>query len=643
MSNVRRKISLGLVMLLVVMAISVAFADDYNGKEIFNLTATLGGKTLKNGETVEISPDSSRTINITTNPKYVDNTLVIGYAWDGGEWNDATGSATRSFTIPNFATGTQHHVDMEAYIEHNKDLPEGSADRYVGNSNFVTVYFNFVDKVATNVEVNVKDGNTTLAHKSTVEKEPGTTLTATGSTNVGTIDKFQYIWDGNKNDVKTINGSTGTITIPNGEAGKTKTLEITAHSTDGVWSPSKTYYIKLKSTKPIDDELIIEDWMKENKDIEALAVSLRNDSDEYEKSNKNMYALKEEVVYYVDYKNGGKDINNEVKLVLELPLDFDVVDAFGGTVDKEKKTITWTWPDGLEKGQSGTKVVKIKYVALSKSSKKSETIYPVAKIYVSNSKTPKDTSAVINLIFKDEDTEIADEHYPYMIGDLMEDKSITPTFRPDESISRAEGALVLARIFGINYTGTQVAGNEFSDLKDTYLSAQQAIVASSKMGLISGFPDGTYRPNDKMTKAQFMRIIASYVEVRAEEDDVKGLEIKEDDMAIKVYKNPTNVYMTGSTSTTNHWAIPYVTLLVRINMTPVTSSHKDLGLDEEITRAEVAQLVNFFLFRAPAEEGKVQFSDVSKNHKLYRDILEATMPAHSYTLTHEGTEVRVDD
>ncbi len=378
--------------------------------------------------------------------------------------------------------------------------------------------------------------------------------------------------------------------------------------------------------------------MKENKDIEALAVSLRNDSEQYNKANKNMYALGEEVIYYVDYKNGGRTISQPVDLVLELPLEFDVVDSFGGTVDKENKKITWNFKDGLEKEQSGTKVVKIKYTALSKSSKKSEVVYPVAKVYVSTSKTAKDTSAVINLIFKDEDTTISDEHYPYMIGDLG-----TNTFRPDEGISRAEGALVLARIFGINYSGTQILGTEFSDLSETYLEAQKAIVASSKMGLISGFPDGTYRPNEKMTKAQFMRIIASYVEVKAEEDEIKGLEIKDAESSIKVYKNPTNVYMTGSTSTTDHWAIPYVTLLARINMTPVSETHKNLGLDEESTRAEGAQLVNFYLLRAPAEEGKVQFSDVAKNHKLYSDILEATMPAHSYTLTHEGTEVAVDD
>ena len=162
------------------------------------------------------------------------------------------------------------------------------------------------------------------------------------------------------------------------------------------------------------------------------------------------------------------------------------------------------------------------------------------------------------------------------------------------------------------------------------------------MGLINGYTDGSYRPNNKMTKAEFMKIIASYVEVKAEEDNIKGLEVKDDTRLIKVYKNSTNVYMTGKTSVEDHWAINYVTLLARINMTPVSSSHKNLGLDEEITRAEVAQLINYFLLRAPQDGGKTQFSDVYKNHKLYGDILEATIPTHSFTLTHEGTEVVAD-
>ena len=440
------------------------------------------------------------------------------------------------------------------------------------------------------------------------------------------------------------------ITIPNFASGTTHLLSIQGVGAvdylvqDGITYEATSGWLDIKFTIPqeqtpqipTEDELIVEPWMKEDSSMEELAVSLRNDSNKYEKGNKNFYALNEEVVYYVDYKNGGKDITSEVKLVLELPLDFKVIDAYGGVVDASKKTITWTFKDGIEEDEAGTKVVKVAYTSLGRASKKYEIVYPVADIYQRNKVA--DSSAVINYIFKDEDTEITDEHYPYMYGDAG-----TTTFRPDDTITRAEGALVLTRIFGIDTSGTKIE-TLFPDLGETYVEAQKAIVAATKLGLVNGYPDGSYRPNEKMTRAEFMKIIASYIEANAEEDDIRGLEVKTD-TNIKIYKNPTNVYVTGSSTTNRHWASDWVTLLVRLNMTPVSSSNKNLGLDEKITRAEVAQLVNFYLLRAPADVSsstKTQFSDVSKKHKLFEDIVEATRAEHNYTITKEGYEIDVD-
>ena len=50
-------------------------------------------------------------------------------------------------------------------------------------------------------------------------------------------------------------------------------------------------------------------------------------------------------------------------------------------------------------------------------------------------------------------------------------------------------------------------------------------------------------------------------------------------------------------------------------MTSVSKSNKDLRLNDQITRAEVAQLVNFYSFRAPAKlsaSTRTNFTDVSK-------------------------------
>ena len=75
----------------------------------------------------------------------------------------------------------------------------------------------------------------------------------------------------------------------------------------------------------------------------------------------------------------------------------------------------------------------------------------------------------------------------------------------------------------------------------------------------------------------------------------------------------------------------------------MTSVRKERNqrLDDVITRAEVAQLCNFYQFRAPVRvtsSTKTSFSDVSRNHKLYGDIVEATRATHDVYVDEEGRE-----
>lgn len=380
-----------------------------------------------------------------------------------------------------------------------------------------------------------------------------------------------------------------------------------------------------------DGDLIIEPWMKENDELNCLAVSLRSEPYDVEnRANKNIYALDEKVVYYVDYKNGGKDIEKDVKLQLTLPLAFSVVNADGATVSKSKKTFTWTF-DRLEKGDCGTKVVVIRYTSLGSSTATYKTITPKATISVDGKQ--KDVSAVINLIVKDLDIEIKDTHYPYMYGD--ED---TGTFRPDATIKRGEGALVFTRIFGIS-TKYDENTYAFPDLNETYLEARRAVMAATAYGIIEGYPDGTYKPNKPMTRGEFITILARQIE----EEYGEGFEVKDEDQLIKVYKDRNRIYYISDNEYYDaHWSVSYATLLARLNMTPLSEDDTNLRVDDPITRAEVAQLVNFYLLRAPAKvtaSTKTQFPDVSRRHELFADIVEATREAHNYSITDEAEEV----
>lgn len=630
MSNIKGKVSLLLaiiMMTLTILPMTVGAAEACQVK----MTVKLGNTVMTAGNTYKVKGGEKITVSASADA----GIHKIGYYYvednDVETDNVTVYSSNATFTVKSAKAGSTRTLYIEAVAENDNGQPNT-----ITKTGWTKYYLEYEeDTVDTKISVSASYNNSKLSTTKSTSIEVGQKLVLNVETN-GKVKALYYRWD--SLDLVGVTGAPHTITVPSTFLpGTTHTLKLQATATDGTNSAPVTYTITIPEAEDVDDELIIEPWMKESKDLEELSVSLRNASDVNEKANKNIYALGEEVTYYVDYKNGDSKTKKDVKLVLELPLDVTVVDAFGGVVDGKK--ITWTFPNGLAEDESGTKVVVVKYNSLGKASVKSKIVYPTADIY-SASKVV-DSSAVINLIFKDEDTKIVnDEHYPYMYGDAN-----ATTFRPNDNITRAEGALVLTRIFGMNTSGVAIR-NLYPDLGETYLEAQKAIVAATDAGIINGYTDKTYRPNEKMTRAEFMKIIAANIELQADEDDIRGLNVKDSTEEIKIYKNPTRSYVVNGQTITEHWASPYVTMLARLNMTDASSKNKDLRLDAPITRAEVAQLVNFYLFRAPAKvssKTKSGFSDVTKSHKLFADIIEATRAAHSYTLTVEGIEVAIDD
>lgn len=74
-------------------------------------------------------------------------------------------------------------------------------------------------------------------------------------------------------------------------------------------------------------------------------------------------------------------------------------------------------------------------------------------------------------------------------------------FRPNEAITRAELAAMLA-----NFTETAGAANYFNDVSARYWSAN-AIAICAKLGWITGYPDGSFRPDKNVTRAELMAMI----------------------------------------------------------------------------------------------------------------------------------------
>lgn len=72
------------------------------------------------------------------------------------------------------------------------------------------------------------------------------------------------------------------------------------------------------------------------------------------------------------------------------------------------------------------------------------------------------------------------------------------TFRPEDPLTRAQYAAILAQTFDL--PARQPVAN-FSDVASNFWAAG-AIQKATQMGFLAGFPDGTFRPNQNLTKVQ---------------------------------------------------------------------------------------------------------------------------------------------
>ena len=88
------------------------------------------------------------------------------------------------------------------------------------------------------------------------------------------------------------------------------------------------------------------------------------------------------------------------------------------------------------------------------------------------------------------------------------------TFRPEKNMTRAQVTVMFARLLVEKMEVGKTYTNSFSDVPADYWAANE-IGYMEKFGIINGFTDGTFRPNDPVTRAQFAAIACRFEEVSA--------------------------------------------------------------------------------------------------------------------------------
>ena len=190
------------------------------------------------------------------------------------------------------------------------------------------------------------------------------------------------------------------------------------------------------------------------------------------------------------------------------------------------------------------------------------------------------------------------DHFAYIVG------YGNGEVRPQNNITRAEVATIFFRLLTDDVRDENLTKtNRYSDVAATSWY-NTAVSTLSSMGIITGYPDGTFRPNAAITRAEFAAIAARF------DNDGDKTTAKFSDIA-------------------THWAKDEISIAYNngwINGYP----NGTFGPQRDITRAETMTLVNRVLNRQPETENDllpnmVTWTDnADKNAWYYLAVQEAT-------------------
>lgn len=195
--------------------------------------------------------------------------------------------------------------------------------------------------------------------------------------------------------------------------------------------------------------------------------------------------------------------------------------------------------------------------------------------------------------------------------------------RPDGQITREESAAILYRIKNKEYDAPfATSGDVFPDVSIGRWSVLE-IEYMANDGVITGYPDSEFKPENNLTRAEFAALICRFANL--ETDDVE------------------NVFPDLADT---HWAYDDV---IALYSNGFIDGYEDgtFRPENEITRAEVMKVINKLLGRNPSEDYVKSlnfnpFNDLDENSWHYVTVLEATI-THNYYLDDDDVEYQWED
>ncbi|WP_145086547.1 S-layer homology domain-containing protein, partial [Sedimentibacter saalensis] len=202
------------------------------------------------------------------------------------------------------------------------------------------------------------------------------------------------------------------------------------------------------------------------------------------------------------------------------------------------------------------------------------------------------------------------DHFAYVIGYPEGD------VRPLNNITREEVAMIFYRLLTDESRNNLLSdSNPFTDLENHGWS-NRAISTLYNAGIIKGYPDGTFKPSDPISRAEFATIAAKF-----------------DKLELGSTSKFTDIF--------GHWAEKYIT---SSEIKGWIKGYPDLTFkpEQDITRAEAMTLINNVLERLVPEENihpDAMFWPDSTSDKWYFEAVMEATNSHNYIYEEDGDEL----
>ncbi|KYD31174.1 S-layer homology domain-containing protein [Parageobacillus toebii] len=179
------------------------------------------------------------------------------------------------------------------------------------------------------------------------------------------------------------------------------------------------------------------------------------------------------------------------------------------------------------------------------------------------------------------------------------------TFGPKENLTRAQASVVLVRMYDY------INGVFFKDLDNHW--AKDSIQRLVDLGIIKGYEDGTFRPENKVTRAQFVAMVVRMMGYKPQEQAQSFVDVPK-----------------------SHWAYPIVQAAIENGILIRNEYNQNFEPDKSLTRQEMGMIIARTLRLKPEDPSILSFKDKDKiTHG--KELLAAVVKARLITGHSDGT------